>query len=143
MFETLRLVDVVVGLLGTAFVASAGILAWLHKRMRTVATEVAGETKAAQEEFTARIDILDGEVGRMRVQVAKVAMDVDRFGERLIGVEKVLERVALADHVNALRTDLAEFKGATGAKLDGVVGLLDTLYQAALRANQPSRREAE
>jgi hypothetical protein len=141
MLSWLQTTNVLVGLIIALFGAISGVVVFVHRRMRAIATDVAREGGTAQAETTARLDLIDGDMSRLRAQVGKVSEDLGKLSERVVGVERTMETVARSADVAALRTDLAEFKGATVAKLDGVAGLLDTLYQAALRSGPSSRSE--
>ncbi len=143
MLTYLQTTNVLLAIIIAIFTLASGVVVFVHRRMRAIAKDVAREGGAAQVETTARLDLIDADVGRVRVQVATLADSLGKLSDRVVGVERTMETVARSADVAALRTDVAEFKGSTVAKLDAVAGLLDTLYQAALRSSQPTRRETE
>lgn len=143
MLTYLQTTNVLLGLILGLFGAASGVVIFVHRRMRAIAKDVAREGGAAQADTAARLNLLDGDVGRMRVQVAKVAEDVQRLNDRVGGVERVMETVARAADVAALRTEVASMSGRLEERTAQMAGTLDTLYQAALRASQPGPRAPE
>jgi hypothetical protein len=141
VIDLLKTAEVVVGLVLAAFGAVVTVILWLHARMRAVAQDVARDAGGAQAATSARLDTLDTDLGRVRSEVGRVRDDVERLSRRVGGVERSMETVARAVDVAALRTDVAELKGMLLERTAAMGASIDTLYQAALRANQSGGRE--
>lgn len=141
MLTYLQTTNVLLGLILALCGAASAVVVFVHRRMRAIATDVAREAAPVRAEIAARLDLVDGDLSRMRSQVSKVAQDVDRLGERVVSVERTMETVARAADVALLRAEVAAMGGRLDERTAAMAGTLDTLYQAALRASQPARAE--
>ncbi|WP_299370456.1 hypothetical protein [uncultured Tateyamaria sp.] len=134
LFEALRTVDLVIGLMLTVFSVGAGGVYWLQRRIKAIAS--AGDVKADASRLA-----LSDRMGKLEEDLRSLDDGFATIERRVSNVERTLETVARSSDVALIRSEMAEMRGAFSTHLAQLTGMVDTLYKAALRASPASTQD--
>lgn len=127
--DDLKTVEVLVGLIGTAFAALTGFLFWIDRRSRRFAEDVHRQLNGERSVDAMERTDIDGRLKNVERTVGEVE-------ERVEHVERALETVARQADVAELRAEVGAMSAGLTAQMTAVTGMVDTLYKAAIRAGE-------
>lgn len=125
LLEYLKAGDTLLGIIGAAFMAIMGFLAWLDRRGRLYADAVRTASDAQHDRTQARLAAVETRLGSIEV-------DVNGMSVRVQVLEARLSSLATAREVG----ELARTVAGLVANAEQVSGKVDTLYRAALARSE-------
>lgn len=112
--------NALVGLIVVVTTSGAGFIAWMYRRVTTIAKEAypeAADTAKRVRHIEQQIEVLDQRLGGQALRITEV--------------ERRMETVATQRDVAALESRVAEL----GATVNVVKGMVDTIYRAAIQGS--------
>lgn len=135
MLDFLTTGNAIVGFILGSFGVISGVIYWFHRRMKTVAKDVASETDGDRLATSSRLTEIETDVDGVSRDVGRVREELHTLSSRVASVERTMETVARQSDVAVIGRDLAELRGAMTSQMTVMYGQLDTLYKAALRSS--------
>ncbi len=126
--SNLQTIYILVSLILAVFGGISTLVVWLHRRMRSVATEVARESGTAQAAVAGRIDAFEGDLKVVAIDVRDIKAELARSNGRLTHVESTVANLPSREDIHNLTIVMTRFEGRMNGvdqRLQGITAFTD------------------